>query len=93
MNIKMSIPAALLALCASAAFGQATNSADVTGTVTDSTGAVVPGVTIAIKDIDKGEVRTITSNGAGAYDSGPIVPNDNYTITFSREGSSLLAMA
>ncbi|MGA8632859.1 MAG: TonB-dependent receptor, partial [Terracidiphilus sp.] len=66
--------------------GQATNSADVTGTVTDSTGAVVPGVTIAIKDVDKGEVRTITSNGAGAYDTGPVVPNDNYTITFSREG-------
>jgi len=86
MNIKISMLAALLALCASPAFGQATNSADVTGTVTDTTGAVVPGVTIAIKDIDKGQVRTITSNGAGAYDSGPIVPNDKYTITFSREG-------
>src|ERR1039458_2899055 len=30
-----------LLLCASAALGQATNSADVTGTVTDATGAVV----------------------------------------------------
>ncbi|MFZ2022942.1 MAG: carboxypeptidase regulatory-like domain-containing protein [Terracidiphilus sp.] len=82
----MSVPVTLLALSAGIAFGQATNSADVTGTVTDSTGAVVPGVTIAIKDVDKGEVRTITSNGAGAYDTGPVVPNDNYTITFSREG-------
>ena len=90
MNIKMSMPAALLALCTGAAFGQATNSADVTGTVTDTTGAVVPGVTIAIKDIDKGMVRTITSNGAGLYDSGPIVANDNYTITFSREGFETL---
>ncbi len=86
MNIRMSVPVTLLALSAGIAFGQATNSADVTGTVTDSTGAVVPGVTIAIKDVDKGEVRTITSNGAGAYDTGPVVPNDNYTITFSREG-------
>ena len=86
MRIQIGISAALIALNAGFIFGQATNSADVTGTVTDSTGAVVPGVTIAIKDIDKGEVRTITSNGAGAYDSGPIVPNDNYTITFSREG-------
>ncbi len=69
MNIRMSVPVTLLALSAGIAFGQATNSADVTGTVTDSTGAVVPGVTIAIKDVDKGEVRTITSNGAGAYDT------------------------
>ncbi len=86
MNIKMSMMGAHLALCATAAFGQATNSADVTGTVTDSTGAVVPGVKIAINDVDKGQVRVITSNGAGAYDSGPIVPNDNYTITFRQRG-------
>jgi len=77
---------ALLAFCGGIAWGQATNSADVTGSVTDPSGAVVPGVTIVIKDIDKGTVRTLTSNGAGLYDSGPIVANDQYTITFSREG-------
>jgi Carboxypeptidase regulatory-like domain len=86
MNVKMSMPVALLALCASAAFGQATNSADVTGTVTDSTGAVIPGVNIAIKDLDKGTEQDIVSNGAGNYDSGPIVANDRFTITFSKEG-------
>jgi Carboxypeptidase regulatory-like domain len=80
----------LAALCSSMAFGQATNSADVTGTVTDSSGAVIPGVTITIKDIDKGQIRTIVTNGAGLYDSGPIVPNDHYTFTFSREGFSSL---
>jgi hypothetical protein len=74
------------ALSAGLLFGQATNSADVTGTVTDTTGAVVPGVKVAVKDIDKGIERDITTNGAGAYDSGPIVANDRYTITFSREG-------
>jgi hypothetical protein len=79
-------PALLLVLGSAAGWGQATNSADVTGSVTDPSGAVVPGVTISIKDVDKGTVRTLTSNGAGLYDSGPIVANDNYTITFSREG-------
>lgn len=76
----------LVALCASMAFGQATNSADVTGTVTDSTGAVIPGVSISVKDLDKGTERVITTNAAGLYDTGPIVPEDRYTLTFSKEG-------
>jgi len=79
-----------LALCVGIAWGQATNSADVTGSVTDPSGAVVPDVTITVKDIDKGTVRTLTSNGAGLYDSGPVVPNDRYTITFSRQGFQTL---
>jgi len=88
MNIRTKLPVVLMALCGSMALGQATNSADVTGTVTDATGAVVPGVTITVRDIDKGTVRTLTSNGAGAYDTGPVVPNDHYTLTFTREGFS-----
>jgi hypothetical protein len=76
----------ILAVASTAAFGQATSSADVTGTVTDSSGAVIPGVTVTVKDTDKGVERVITTNGSGAYDSGPIVPEDNYTIVFSREG-------
>ena len=86
MKLRTQSIGLLLALCASAVMGQATNSADVTGTVTDATGAVIPGVKIAVKDVDKGIERDITSNEAGAYDSGPIVANDHYTITFSRQG-------
>jgi hypothetical protein len=86
MRIRIGGSVTILALNVGLVFGQATNSADVTGTVTDESGAVIPGVTITIKDIDKGLVRAITSNNAGAWDSGPIVANDNYTITFSREG-------
>jgi carboxypeptidase family protein/TonB-dependent receptor-like protein len=86
MNIRMSGSIVSLVLSAGVALGQATNSADVTGTVTDLSGAVIPDVTITIKDIDKGQVRVITANGAGLYDSGPIVANDRYTLTFSRQG-------
>lgn len=80
----------LMAATAGAAFGQATNSADVTGSVTDSSGAVIPGVKVAIKDLDKGTERDLVTNGAGAYDSGPLVANDHYTLTFSKEGFSPL---
>jgi hypothetical protein len=79
-------PTAILLLCASAALGQATNSADLTGTVTDSSGAVVPGVTITVTDIDKGIVHAYETNGAGLYDTGPLVTDDNYTVTFARDG-------
>ena len=86
MTTRMRFSAALFALYAAMAFGQATNSADVTGSVTDTSGAVIPGVKIVIRDVDKGIQRDIVSNGAGAYDSGPLVANDHYTLTFSREG-------
>ena len=76
----------IAALCAAAAWGQATNSADVTGTVTDSTGAVVPGVTVTVKDIDKNVEHTLETNVSGVYDTGPLVPTDRYTLTFKKEG-------
>ncbi len=86
MKIGVSVCSTLLAFCAGAAFGQATNSADVTGSVTDSTGAVIPGVTVTLSDVDKGTSHVITTNESGAFDSGPLIPEDNYTILFSKDG-------
>src|SRR5689334_8720195 len=71
---------------ASLAWGQATNSADVTGSVTDPTGAVVPGVAVTIKDIDKNIEHLVATNDSGVYDTGPLVPTDHYLITFKKEG-------
>jgi hypothetical protein len=66
-------------------FSQNTNSGDIRGTVTDATGAVVPGVTVSVQDVDKGVTRTFTTDGAGLYDTGPIVP-DHYVLTFTKDG-------
>jgi hypothetical protein len=77
-------------MLAGVAFGQATNSADVTGTVTDATGAVVPGATITVNDLDKANQHVITTDGAGIYDTGPLVPDDRYTITYTKEGFASL---
>lgn len=90
MKIRMRALGMLCVLCTGMAFGQATNSADVTGTVTDATGAVIPGVKVTVKDLDKGTERVVTTNDAGLYDTGPIVPEDRYTITYSKEGFSTL---
>jgi Carboxypeptidase regulatory-like domain len=71
------------------AFAQNTNSGDIRGTVTDPTGAVIPDVTITVKDIDKGVTNTYTSDGAGLFDTGPIVP-DHYLLTFTKDGFQTL---
>jgi hypothetical protein len=68
-----------------ALFGQNTNSGDIRGTVTDPTGAVIPGVRVTVKDVDKGVTKTFTTDGAGLYDTGSIVP-DHYLITFTKDG-------
>lgn len=80
----------LFALSAGMVFGQATNSADVTGTVTDPSGAVIPGVTVTVTDLDKNIQHVYVTNDSGLYDTGPIVPEDNYTIIFKKDGFSRL---
>lgn len=76
--------------CSGIAWGQATNSADVTGTVTDPTGAIVPGVSVTIRDLDKNVEKNVVANGAGVYDSGPLVPADRYLLLFKKEGFAVL---
>ena len=70
-------------------YAQNTNSGDVQGTVTDTTGAVIPGVTVTVLDVDKDVTHTFTTNGAGVYDTRSIVP-DHYKFTFTRAGFTAL---
>src|SRR5690242_14588141 len=77
-------------LSAGIAWGQAMNSADVTGTVTDPSGAVIPGVTVTARNIDKNTEHTITTNAAGVYDTGPLAPGDQYMLVFRKEGFATL---
>lgn len=46
----------------------------IAGTVTDQSGAVVPGATVRIKNESTGLVQTVTSNGNGYYSSLPLRP-------------------
>jgi hypothetical protein len=72
------------------AWGQATNSADVTGSVTDPSGGVVPGVSVTVRDLDKNTERTLLTNSSGVYDTGPLVPSDRYVIIFKKDGFAAL---
>lgn len=55
-----------LLLSASTMLGQ-TDRATINGTVTDSTGAVIPGATVTATAIATGQVRTVVTSGAGDY--------------------------
>jgi hypothetical protein len=84
------LPATLLASAvlmsgAGLGFAQNTNSGDVRGTATDTTGAVIQGVTVSVTDVDKGVARTYVTDGAGLYDTGAI-PEDHYQLTFTKDG-------
>ncbi|MEA3005963.1 MAG: hypothetical protein QOI94_1232, partial [Acidobacteriaceae bacterium] len=70
-------------------FGQATNAGDISGTVTDNTGAAIPGATVTVLNIDTGVTKDYTTNAAGVYDTSSIVAG-NYKITFSKEGFTQL---
>src|SRR5215471_7162186 len=68
-----------------AAVAQNTNSGNIRGVVTDATGAVIPGATVKVDDVDKGISHEYTTDGAGLYDTGSIVP-DHYLITITASG-------
>jgi len=77
----------LAALLISSAFGlQAQDLGSIVGTVTDPSGAAVPGVTITVTNQLRGNiVRTMTTNAAGNY-SVPDLPVGTYTVRASRSG-------
>lgn len=70
---------------ASSGFGQATNSGDIRGTVTDTTGAVIPGATVTVLNVNTGVSKTLVTDGAGLYDTSSIV-NGTYKVTFKMAG-------
>ncbi len=55
------------------------------GTVTDKTGAVVPGATVTVTDEAKGTVETAITNESGEYNVGHLVP-DTYDVKVEMKG-------
>jgi hypothetical protein len=58
---------ALLVLFSFPAFPQSAGTGTLTGTLTDSSGAVVPAAAVIVHNGDTGADREVTSNGAGIY--------------------------
>jgi hypothetical protein len=83
--IKRFALAVVCALAIGAAGGQAINSGDIRGTVTDSTGALLPDVTVTVVNVNTGVTKVLTTNHDGLYDTSSIVVG-TYTVTFEKQG-------
>lgn len=66
-------------------FAQSTNAGDIRGTVSDPSGALIPGVTITVTNVNTGVSKNFTTNDAGLYDTNSIVAG-SYTVTFTKDG-------
>ncbi len=74
----------LVAACTVAASAQETTGT-LTGTTTDQSGALLPGVTVTIKGTNTGIVRSAVTNQAGSYTVG-LLPVGPYEVTFELSG-------
>ena len=65
---------------------QGTSTASITGTVTDPTGAVIPGATIELTDPGTGQTYRTVANQVGSYTIANIAPGPGYKETVSHAG-------
>src|ERR1700732_2989382 len=58
------------------------------GSVSDSSGASVPGASVTIKNLDTGLTRTVTTSDDGSY-AAPELPIGNYSVSVEKAGFKL----
>src|SRR5437660_12364044 len=73
-----------IVLVCSALFSQG-STGRILGSITDQTGAVIPGVAVTIRDVDRGTSRTLITDEAGIYNAPNLLPG-TYTLRMERAG-------
>ena len=79
----------VLLVCVPASFAQQVFGS-IFGTVTDPNGAVVPNAKVIITDVSKGTKFEITTDSAGNYNKGQLIP-DTYKLTIEATGFQRVA--
>ncbi len=84
---KFLLAAPLAMVSFTAAYSQAVsvNGGAIQGTITDPSGANVPGATIVVTSIDEGSSKTVTADKAGFYSIGPLNPGE-YKVAITAPG-------
>jgi hypothetical protein len=75
-----------------ATFGQSLTTGDITGTITDPSGAVAPSVSVTLKSADTGETRTAMTSSGGIYRFSLLRPG-TYTVTAEARGFNKTELA
>ena len=77
---------ALSLVLATAAFAQSqAANGSIEGTVLDSSGGVLPGVTVTVTNADTGTSRSVVTNESGIYRA-PLLPLGTYTVVAELQG-------
>ena len=79
------IPIVLACVSAGVARGQVTDSQSISGTITDATGAAVPGAEVIVMNEATKIAQTVKTNGDGLYNA-LNVPSGVYTVTVNMNG-------
>src|SRR5256885_3602796 len=81
---RLALVMLLVAVTCGAASAQETT-ATITGTTTDQSGGVVPGVSVNIRNTDTGASRTLVTNETGSY-TASLLPIGSYEVEFELQG-------
>jgi hypothetical protein len=79
------LTAAALLLCSASLILAQSNTADIVGTVTDTTGAVVPNATVTAVNLGTGQTRSAPSNAVGEY-AFSLLQVGNYSVKVEAAG-------
>ncbi len=85
-----SLAALTLSLLFLTPVARAQENAVINGTVTDSSGAVIPNATVTLTQVETGEVRTTPTNSAGFYNF-PGLPIGHYNVAVTAPGFKKLS--
>jgi hypothetical protein len=86
------VPYAVLFLATSSLFAQSAETGALVGTITDSTGAVIPNATVVATNADTGASRTVISGADGSYRFALLQPGA-YNVKFSSTGFKAVEVA
>ncbi len=81
----LAVPAVMLISIAASA--QTGGTGAISGTITDASGAVIPGATVVVTNVATGVVTTRTATSAGVYTANALIPG-LYTVVVSFNGFS-----
>lgn len=66
-------------------YAQSPGTAAIRGTITDPSGAVVPGATVVVRNLDTGAERNLITNEVGIY-LAPLLQSGRYEVTVTKQG-------
>ncbi len=82
--LRLFILMAVACMASLAAYAQGAT-ASISGILSDSTGAVIPGVTVTAQNTDTGLKQTAVSSSSGVYSLAPLPPG-NYKVVVDQQG-------